>query len=259
MYGAYLKDPHSIFNLLTVASVSVRVGQEEVANEALAAMLQQIKHSEDELNLMYRMFDDFPFLNTEYRNGQSVLDVIRDAERILERRAVELVPKVGFPLNDLIDIEGSRWRFPFGSCSIEMPDSRLPTVAIIGSGLLIEHPCLENRIDDSFDFTATDPWDRNGATTAQALQLDDHKLLNIKVLDQSGHGSVESLIKGFARVIVSDAELVMTHIQTDVEDSHLVGLVRRASARALIVATEPAPGSGSVFPGSIRDVLLVVS
>ena len=260
VYGGYMKDRHSIFNLLALASISVRIGQEELADEALAAMLRQIKDDKDKLNLMYRMFDDYPFLDTTYDNGQSVLEVVRIADRLVQRRAVELVPDTEFPLHHLIDFDKSRWLFPFGPCSTGTTDPREPTVAVLGTGLLIEHPCLSSRIGDSFDFTDSDPWDRNGATTAQALQLGNYgRLINVKVLDESGYGSVKSLIRGFAQIIVSDAELVMTHIQTDVEDSHLLGLVRRASEKAIIFAIEPSIGSGLVFPISVHDLLQIVS
>ena len=263
-YSGYMKNRESFFNLLTMAAVRIRTDREMDADHALAAVLTQVRNSGAELASLYRMFLDHPFLDVEYKNGETTLSALRTAERALEARAVELVPAVEFSLRRIVDYQTGRWQYPLGRCWEGEPGRGAPVTAMLGTGLTTKHPCLARRIVDSVDLTGRGFEDENGATTGQAMGLvaadgGFGALRNIRVLDDFGYGSVEGLIKGFAEIVVSEPAMAMTHLQTDFVDDHLTGLVWRASLKTVIITNAPLEDSGRVFPYSVAGRVIIVS
>ncbi|MCY3840089.1 MAG: hypothetical protein OXH09_15800 [Gammaproteobacteria bacterium] len=263
-YSAYIKDKESSFNLLTMAAVRIRTDQEIDADHALANVLNGARNSGAELARVFGMLYDYPFLNVTYRNGETAFSVLRTRERALLSRAVELVPTARFDLSLVVDRRTGRWRYPFGQCRARAPEERAGVTAVLGTGLVGEHPCLAGRIVDSVDITGGGLEDENGATTVLALatvaaDTTVGALRNIRVLDGSGYGSVEALIEGFAEIIGSDTAMVLTHLETSFEDSHLRGLVVRAGLKTRIVTAAPSENGGRVFPYSVAGDVVIVS
>lgn len=73
-------------------------------------------------------------------------------------------------------------------------------VAIIDTGLMLNHPWIKRSMGDSVDFTGEGMEDLNGHGTMVALivlmDAPDAKVFNVKVMDSEGRGSEEKLIKG---------------------------------------------------------------
>lgn len=73
-------------------------------------------------------------------------------------------------------------------------------VAIIDTGMALNHPWIKRSIKDSVDFTGEGVEDQNGHGTMVTLLLlmtaPDAGLFNVKVMDSEGLGSEENLIEG---------------------------------------------------------------
>jgi subtilisin family serine protease len=71
-------------------------------------------------------------------------------------------------------------------------------LAFIDSGMLTEHPAIRPRLRHSVDLTGEGPEDLNGHGTLVTLLgvTPENALVNVKVLDKSGHGKMSWLANG---------------------------------------------------------------
>lgn len=85
-------------------------------------------------------------------------------------------------------------------------------VAVIDTGLMLDHPWIKRSIENSKDFTGEGIEDLNGHGTMVALILlatsPDASLFNVKVMDSEGRGSEENLIKGIQWAVKEGAKII---------------------------------------------------
>jgi subtilisin family serine protease len=74
------------------------------------------------------------------------------------------------------------------------------TIAILDTGLMLDHPWIKRQLLQSKDFTGEGPEDKNGHGTLMALNAllvaPDANIVNIKVMDAEGRGTEENIVKG---------------------------------------------------------------
>ena len=114
--------------------------------------------------------------------------------------------KTGAYLNILYQPDTDTYFAPLGllgnSASRQLTEYTGPAVrvAIVDTGLMLEHPLIKPALEESVDFTGEGPEDLNGHGTIVALIV--HlknprvRFFNVKIADAKGRGTKEDLIKG---------------------------------------------------------------
>jgi tetratricopeptide (TPR) repeat protein len=250
--------------LLTLAVVSIKEGRMDLADDILAAAIKPVLGDEDARRRMDLLLLDLPILNAVFADtGESIRDVLGTVERNYRRGRVTLISSTSFPVDRLRAPGNGRPLFPFGPCNHGgKSQGRVVRVAILGTGLM-DHPCLAGRVIQRFDATGEGAGDSQGASTAQALaflalsgdSVNMMQLVDIKIIGRSGSASVDALVTGLVAAHTVGADIIMTHVQTDAEDTHLAGLVERIGRARIINATAPDEGRGRGFP-NIRGVII---
>ncbi len=86
------------------------------------------------------------------------------------------------------------------------------SMAVIDTGLMLEHPLLRDRVVASEDLTGEGPADLNGHGTVVALVLllrePTAKLINVKTFDSSGRGSEEALARAIELAVEMGARSI---------------------------------------------------
>ena len=85
-------------------------------------------------------------------------------------------------------------------------------VAIIDTGLMLNHPWIKRSLEESVDFTGEGSEDLNGhgtmVTLLMLLTAPSSRLLNVKTMDAKGRGTEEDLIKGIQWSVKKGVKLI---------------------------------------------------
>jgi len=85
-------------------------------------------------------------------------------------------------------------------------------VAVVDTGLMLDHPWINRSIEKSIDFTGEGVEDLNGHGTMVALILlataPGVKIFNVKVMDSEGRGTEKDLIKGIEWAVQEGAQII---------------------------------------------------
>jgi tetratricopeptide (TPR) repeat protein len=249
-------------------------GRAEEMWAALRRLLRAAYRDEDSQRHFLRLLEDHPFYNFTLADGHTVLDYFWGERPGYLASEVSLVSQTRFPLEQLQDPATGEYGQVFEWCA-EGPaaDPAATTrVAVLGTGLMSDHPCLANYVAEAVDFTGEGPRDWNGSSTMQALYLLNsnrqtaqqtgqapaaYSLYGVKVLDRDGRGSVQNLMAGLLWAHAAGAWMIMTHVQTNRKDWHLLGIVHRVSRHVIIVTTAPDEGGGRVFPSMVAGQVII--
>jgi tetratricopeptide (TPR) repeat protein len=240
--NAYNGDHGSLETLLLTLQVAAHDLDEQAVNELLAQAIKLASRSERGCSRALRLLEDHPLYNFTLDVGHTVHDYMKEMFEWFRERRVALSPAAVFPLERLYDAATGRFAFADGECAgtagvVGQPAQK---IAIVGTGLLSEHPCLKRHIIASVDFTGEGLEDLNGGSSFQAIQTLEAKytiakqmgmatsppgLISVKVQDRQGRGSVRNLIRGLLYAKQSGAQLALIAAHVGFEDRHLMGIL----------------------------------
>lgn len=146
------------------------------------------------------------------------------------------------------------------------------TIAIIDTGCDINHPILKDNIIGGKNFTTegldTEYNDCNGHGTHVAGIIksvaNDAKLLILKVLDGSGNGDYDWIVKAINYAVDQKVDIISMSLGGSVQDSNLYTSIKRAIENDILVvcaAGNDGDGQGNTqeqsFPGAYNEVIEV--
>lgn len=272
--AAYHGDRGGMETLLLFIAVLLYEGRIEEMRRALGQLLRSAYHDDKSRQHFLRLLEDHPFYNITLDDGYTVLDYFWNHLPAYLAGEVSLVSRTRFPLEQLYNPATGEYGVIIDGCT-EAPRAApeaATKIAVMGTGLMLDHPCLVNHIADAVDFTGEGPQDFNGSSTMQALYLlnkdrqtaqqaghtpTPYSLLGVKVLNKDGRGSIQNLIAGLLWARAAGAWMIMTHLQTNHKDWHLLGIIRQVSRHVIIVTTAPGKGEGTVFPAMVSDQVVI--
>lgn len=85
-------------------------------------------------------------------------------------------------------------------------------IAVVDSGLMLDHPLIKRNLIKSVDFTGEGPQDSIGHGTLVALiilaRMPKTPLFNVKVINSDGRASEDNIIKGIKWSVAEGAEII---------------------------------------------------
>ncbi len=184
---------------------------------------------------------------------------------------------------DLIDVTQLSEIIDWGLRSLNVPEvwkktqGEGVTVAVLDTGIALEHPDLKDAIIATRDFTGgNDPMDRNGhgshcsgIVAARANQTGvigvapKAKLMMGKVLNDSGYGMMDWIVEGINWAFESGADIISLSLGSRRSDPKLEKAVKRViDGGKIIIAAAGNEGEGRdtiSYPGHYPGVICVGS
>ncbi|MFF4350295.1 hypothetical protein [Streptomyces sp. NPDC001530] len=251
----------NVDTLLTVAAVRARNGQQDSVDGALGPLLRVASEDEHRGLMLAHRFVDLPFLDVSLPDGCGLHEHVIDLLQRLKAAAVRLTPST------LPRPTATRRTTP-ASASVGFPAATATglLVAVLGTGLDLNHPRIAAHLANAADFTGEGDAGDTADGTARALNLLESvhaaepriRLLSVKVLGPGGQGHVSWLIQGLVWARHQGARQVIAPVETNEFSQHLLGTVQRMAAdHIVIIVDRPQPGRGTVFPGQVKDHVII--
>jgi subtilisin family serine protease len=150
------------------------------------------------------------------------------------------------------------------------------TVAIIDTGIQLDHPDLQGNIVSGYDFVndrenATDDHGHGTHVAGIVAALQNQagivgsshsaKLMPVKVLNSTGSGYVSDVAKGIYWATDNGARIINLSLGTTVDSSTLKGAIDYASRKGVLLAAAAGNESGSPcnYPAAYNEVVCVVA
>jgi hypothetical protein len=150
------------------------------------------------------------------------------------------------------------------------------TVAIIDTGIQLDHPDLQGNIVSGYDFindreTAMDDHGHGTHVAGIIAALQNQsgivgsshraKLMPVKVLNSTGSGYVSDVAKGIYWATDNGARIINLSLGTTVDSSTLKGAIDYASRKGVLMAAAAGNESGSPcnYPAAYNEVVCVVA
>ncbi|WP_077214980.1 S8 family peptidase [Bacillus dakarensis] len=197
-----------------------------------------------------------------------VMNELEDDSRVsslIENRVVP-APIIRYPTLFLTQTTANRY---WGYESMSFPSHRDPMlekveVAVVDTGIDVDHPLLKDSIQGGYDATGDgDIEDEHGHGTHVAGIIANHnpniKIIPIKMLDKSGTGDVYSFLKGMYYAIEQEVDIINMSLGMET-DIHLVrDVVQQAYRKGIIMVA--ASGNNGVanlqYPANYPEVYAV--
>ena len=246
--GAYAADGGRHETLIQQARMLMAQDDREVADQLLGSVLRQAAASPADARSLLRLLEDHPYHDVAITGAPKLSVLLPDVVEAMLALEVELVPEAvaGLPEPGVLP---------------EPADGPPLTVAVLGTGLAPD--VLGAFVTASVDFTREGPGDGHGSSTRRGLALVSRvrdrrlALLDVKVLDRTGAGSVDALLRGLLWSVSRGAQMLVTDVCTERSDPHFHALLWRVGTSLTVVASTPPEERGTGFPGLLAERVML--